>query len=222
MFWGVYWAASAGVAFIPFILGLLVLEFLPYSLDLGYGLWALSLILLMGAGYGAFSISLGEEAKKRGYSWRLYFWLSIGLTPFLVGLIVPNLPKRIEPGSALPRVCIDCQKPLLPEARFCSLCGRVSALLAPPPSPQGFISDFEFAKSKSGSARIANLLGGSGFIIGAIVLTSLFFQSADFTDNDELSVMFGIQGFLPLATTGAGLAVLGVIFLTRGLRLPKQ
>jgi hypothetical protein len=35
-------------------------------------------------------------------------------------------------------------------------------------------------------------------------------------------VMFGIQGFLPLATTGAGLAVLGVIFLTRGLRLPKQ
>jgi hypothetical protein len=69
---------------------------------------------------------------------------------------------------------------------------------------------------------MANLLGGSGFIIGAIVLTSLFFQSADFTDNDELSVMFGIQGFLPLATTGAGLAVLGVIFLARGLRLPKQ
>lgn len=215
MFWVVYRAVAAGVAFVPFIVGVLVLWFLPYSGDLGYGLWTLSFALLISAGYGALSIVIAEEARRRGYSWKLFFWLSIGLTPLLMGLIAPNLSKRATTDLVLPRVCIDCQKPLLPDAKFCSICGRLSPLLAKANYFQPDSSGGGPLIASIVSARTSNVLSGIVAILGSITLISLFFLDANVTQG---FVVFGIQGFVPLATSGAGLAILGVILLVRALR----
>ena len=217
VFWGIYWAIAAGVVSLPFILGLLVLQLLPYSSELAYGLLLFSLILLISAGYGAFSIVVGEEARRRGYPWNLFFWLSIGLTPFLMGLIVANLPRKGD-ESALPRVCFNCQKPLLPEARFCSACGQRSPILVDPTGYDFNTSEPTFQNTNSDSSRTKNIVGGVGALLGSLLLVSLFFLARDFLlVTGEVT----LQDLLYLVALGLGLGILGIILLSRGLRRPK-
>lgn len=218
MFWGIYWAVAAGVVSLPFILGLVVLQLLPYSSELAYGLLLVSLILLISAGYGAFSVVVAEEARKRGYPWTLFFWLSLGLTPFLMGLIVANLPRKGNIESALPKVCINCQKPLLPEVRFCSACGQRSPILVDSTGFEFGLTEQPFQKINSESSRNKNILGGVGALLGSLLLVSLFFLTKD------LLLVTGevtLQDLLYPVALGLGLGILGVILLTRGLKRPN-
>ena len=219
MFWSLYWLLSAGAALLTFVLGVLVIEFLPYSSDLGYGFWASSFVLLIGAGYGALSIVIAEEASKRGYSLKRFFWLSMGLTPILIGLIVPNLPRRVKTELVLQRICIKCQNPLVSEAMFCSVCGQLSQLVALTSNLDVNSDDGKFLNPSKQSPRIGNITGGSAALLGAITLISLFVIDVNQNSGSDF---FGINGFVPLATSGAGLAILGAILLIRGLRAPKK
>ena len=219
MFWGIYWSIAAGAVSLPLMIGILVLQFLPYSSDLAYGLLWFSFILLISAGYGAFSIVVGEEAKRRGYPWKVFFWLSIGLTPFFLGLIVANLPRKANIGSPLPRVCISCQKPLLQQARFCSACGQLSPILV---DPTGF--DFNhteppFQNMNSDSTRTKNIVGGVGALLGSLLLVSLYLLAKDFL---LVTGEVALQDLLYLVALGLGLGILGIILLRRGLKRPKE
>ena len=217
MFWGIYWVISAGMAFIPYILGVLVSEFLPYSPQLASGLWTISFVLLIVAGYGALAILISEEASKRGYSRKLFFWLSIGLTPALIGLIVPNLARKDQQSLVLPRVCIKCQNHLLPEAKFCSVCGQLSPLVSPVENFQPIATQSSLPKSFPDSPRNRNLVGGVGALLGAMTLISFVFLETVL----KLAIgVFGLPGFVPFASSGAGLTILGVILLVRGFRAP--
>ena len=219
MFWAIYWAVSAGFFSIPFAAGALALQLLPYSPDLAYASWLLSFILLLCAGYGAVSIVVGQEAAKKGYLWNLFFWLSIGLTPFLMGIIVANLPSKKGNSSVLPRVCIGCQRPLLAEARFCSTCGRHSPLLV---EPTEFVIDFGgpySGKNSADSTRTGNLIGGIGALLGSLILLTFCLIAADLPlGTEELKV----QELLYLAALGLGLLILGLILLQRGLKAQKN
>lgn len=219
VFWGIYWAIAAGAVSLPFIIGALVLQFLPYSTELAYGLWLFSFILLISAGYGAFSLLVGEEAKKRGYPWKLFFWLSIGLSPFLLGVIVSNLPRKIELGSVLPRVCFGCQRPLLPRARFCSACGQLSPLLVEPVSPEVTPLESPLRGMSGNTTRANNIVGGVGALVGSLVVFSLYLLAADLLlDTGGLSM----PDLLYMMALGPGLAILGTILLYRGLRGTKK
>lgn len=219
MFWSLYWLLSAGAALLTFVLGVLVIEFLPYSSDLGYGIWTSSFVLLISAGYGALSIVIAEEASKRGYSLKRFFWLSMGLTPILIGLIVPNLPRRVKTELVLQRICIKCQNPLVSEAMFCSVCGQLSQLVALTSNLDVNSDDGKFLNPSKQSPRIGNIIGGSAALLGAITLISLFVIDVNQNSGSDF---FGINGFVPLATSGAGLTILGAILLIRGLRAPKK
>jgi hypothetical protein len=219
VFWAIYWAISAGLASIPFIAGALAFQFLPYSPDLAYGAWWLSLILIISAGYGAFSIVIGEEAKKKGYRWHLFFWLSIGLTPFLVGVIVTNLTTKTAAASVLPRVCLGCQRQLLPKARYCSACGQQSPLLVEASGSGLNPTDSHIEPRSSESARARNIIGGVGSLLGSLILTTFFLLALNL---DVGTGLVNIQDLLYPQAVGIALAILGVILLQRGLKTPKN
>jgi hypothetical protein len=102
---------------------------------------------------------------------------------------------------------------------FCSVCGQLSQLVALTSNLDVNSDDGKFLNPSKQSPRIGNITGGSAALLGAITLISLFVIDVNQNSGSDF---FGINGFVPLATSGAGLTILGVILLIRGLRAPKK
>jgi len=218
VFWGLYWAFSAMAVVIAFTLGFLVVELLPYSTVLGQSLWIGAGLLLVASGYGALSILIAAEGKKKGYSRTLFFWLSIALTPVLVGIILGSLGTRKSTMAVLPRICISCQAPLLDDAIFCSECGQrhpIPAYRMQVSPPNQLVSGRHKTPVSDRNAAIAL---GTLASLGVLTLALWLLLASRWLEGTGGQASLRPQDLLSIGALAGGLIVLAVVLFLRAFR----
>lgn len=140
--------------------------------------FALGIIVLLVA-----AAVIANYARAKGRTWASFFFISVGLTPVLAGVLVATVPETFHTQELVS--CSSCSARVRFTASKCSSCGQS---LTPRPE----IGQAILARAHVNTAR----LRGAGFIVAALGLIgsviSLFLSAGDLAKNAVLWQLFWV------------------------------
>lgn len=92
-----------------------------------YEIYVTGLVLLLFAVFSGIGIGVASAAARKGRNFQTFFWLSLALSPLVMGIIaaviapLPNSPAANNlPGT---KVCPKCGEGVKEQATVCRFCG---------------------------------------------------------------------------------------------------
>lgn len=126
---------------------------------------------------------IASYARKKGRTWASFYFISVGVTPLLAGVLVATVPECLHPEEAVS--CPECAGRVRFTAQACGACGQKL-------SPQPELGELILNRARVNTNRIR----WSGYVVAAVgligVVISLFLSAQDLLKNPLLWELFWV------------------------------